>query len=118
MAHYKGAASEGNRAANLMKKRERQKEELELLKKKIADVCFAAGDSHIREPYLCMHRDYNHFPISPGTWYQPSQSLDNDNNVLYNGCTMATTGSKCQSHDNCVTMSFSGHLLTMYNLVQ
>lgn len=37
MAHYKGAASEGNRAANLMKKRERQKEELELLKKKIAD---------------------------------------------------------------------------------
>ena len=38
MAQYKGAASEGNRAANLMKKRERQKEELELLKKKIAEV--------------------------------------------------------------------------------
>ena len=38
MAHYKGAASEGNRAANLMKKREKQKEEIELLKKKIADV--------------------------------------------------------------------------------
>jgi hypothetical protein len=38
MAHYKGAASEGNRAVNLLKKREKQKEELELLKKKIADV--------------------------------------------------------------------------------
>lgn len=70
MAHYKGAASEGNRAANLMKKRERQKEELEILKKKIADVSFAAGDSHICEPYLRMRRDYNHLPISPGTWYQ------------------------------------------------
>lgn len=41
MAHYKGAASEGNRAANLIKKRERQKEELEVLKKKIADVSIA-----------------------------------------------------------------------------
>lgn len=38
MAHYKGAASEGNRAVNLLKQREKQKEELELLKKKIADV--------------------------------------------------------------------------------
>ena len=38
MAHYKGAASEGSRAANLMKQRERQKEELEFLKKKIAEV--------------------------------------------------------------------------------
>lgn len=38
MAHYKGAASEGNRAVNLLKKREKQKEELELLKKKIAEV--------------------------------------------------------------------------------
>ena len=38
MAHYKGAASEGNRAATLMKQREKQKEELEFLKKKIADV--------------------------------------------------------------------------------
>lgn len=37
MAHYKGAASEGNRAVNLLKQREKQKEELELLKKKIAD---------------------------------------------------------------------------------
>ena len=40
MAHYKGAASEGSRAVNLMKQRERQKEELELLKKKIAEVRF------------------------------------------------------------------------------
>jgi hypothetical protein len=39
MAQYKGAAREGQRAAHLMKKREKQKEELELLKKKIADVC-------------------------------------------------------------------------------
>ena len=38
MAQYKGAAREGQRAAHLMKKREKQKEELELLKKKIADV--------------------------------------------------------------------------------
>ena len=40
MAQYKGAAREGQRAAHLMKKREKQKEELELLKKKIADVCY------------------------------------------------------------------------------
>ena len=40
MAHYKGAASEGNRAVNLLKKREKQKEELELLKKKIAEVSY------------------------------------------------------------------------------
>ena len=39
MAQYKGAAREGQRAAHLMKKREKQKEELELLKKKISDVC-------------------------------------------------------------------------------
>ena len=39
MAHYKGAASEGNRAAQLMKKREKAKEELERLKQKISEVC-------------------------------------------------------------------------------
>ena len=38
MADYHGAASEGTRAQNLMKKREKQKEELEKLKQKIADV--------------------------------------------------------------------------------
>ena len=38
MAEYKGAASEGNRAATLMKQREKQREELEFLKKKIAEV--------------------------------------------------------------------------------
>ena len=38
MAHYKGAASEGNRAAQLMKKREKAKEELEKLKQKISEV--------------------------------------------------------------------------------
>lgn len=39
MAHYKGSASEGNRAANLIKKREKQREELERMKQKIAEVC-------------------------------------------------------------------------------
>ncbi len=38
MAQYKGAASEGSRAATLMKKRERAKEELERMKMKIAEV--------------------------------------------------------------------------------
>ena len=38
MAQYKGAASEGNRAANLLKQRERAKEELERMKMKIAEV--------------------------------------------------------------------------------
>lgn len=38
MAHYKGAASEGTRAVNLLKKREKAKEELERLKQKISDV--------------------------------------------------------------------------------
>lgn len=42
MAHYKGAASEGARAANLLKKREKQKEELEKLKQKISEVCARA----------------------------------------------------------------------------
>lgn len=35
MAHYKGAATEANRAMHIMKKRERAKEELELKKQKI-----------------------------------------------------------------------------------
>ena len=38
MAHYKGAASEGTRAQNLLKKREKAKEEFESLRKKIEDV--------------------------------------------------------------------------------
>lgn len=42
MAHYKGSASEGNRAANLIKKREKQREELERMKQKIAEVCISA----------------------------------------------------------------------------
>lgn len=37
MAHYKGAASEGGRAAQLMKKRELELQEIELRKKKIED---------------------------------------------------------------------------------
>ena len=43
MAHYKGAASEGTRAANLLKKREQRKEELEKLKQKIAEVGLAVA---------------------------------------------------------------------------
>ena len=38
MTDYRGAASEGNRAAILVKKREKQREELEKLKKKIQEV--------------------------------------------------------------------------------
>ena len=38
MAHYKGAASEGTRAQNLLKKREKAKEEFESLRRKIEDV--------------------------------------------------------------------------------
>ena len=38
MAHYKGAASEGTRAANLLKKREKRKEEFERMKQKISEV--------------------------------------------------------------------------------
>lgn len=40
MAQYKGAASEAGRAMQLMKKREREREQLEQLKAKIAEVCF------------------------------------------------------------------------------
>ena len=38
MAHYKGAASEGNRAATLLKKREQAREEFEFMKKRISEV--------------------------------------------------------------------------------
>jgi protein FAM50 len=37
MAHYKGAASEGGRAMQLLKKRELQAQEAELRKKKIEE---------------------------------------------------------------------------------
>ncbi len=40
MAHYKGAASEGTRAVNLLKRREKAKEELEKIKQKISEVNF------------------------------------------------------------------------------
>lgn len=38
MAQYKGAASEGTRAMHIQKKREKEKEQLELLKAKIVNV--------------------------------------------------------------------------------
>lgn len=37
MAHYKGAASEAGRAMHLMKKREKEMQDLEIRKKKIED---------------------------------------------------------------------------------
>lgn len=37
MAHYKGAAKEASRAANLIKKRQKEQEELEIRKKKIEE---------------------------------------------------------------------------------
>lgn len=40
MAQYKGAASEAGRAMQLTKKREREREQLEQLKKKIAEVIY------------------------------------------------------------------------------
>lgn len=39
MAQYKGAASEAGRAMQLIKKREKEREQLEQLKLKIAEVC-------------------------------------------------------------------------------
>mgnify|MGYP001799904635 CR=1 FL=1 len=38
MAEYKGAAKEGARAMALLKRREKRKEEMEALKKKIEEV--------------------------------------------------------------------------------
>ena len=38
MAHFKGAPSEGARAVSLLKKREKEREELEKMKQKIAEV--------------------------------------------------------------------------------
>ena len=45
MAQYKGAASEGTRAVNLLKKREKQREELEKIKQKISEVKEQADDT-------------------------------------------------------------------------
>ena len=39
MAQYKGAASEAGRAMQLRKKREKEREQLEQLKLRIAEVC-------------------------------------------------------------------------------
>ena len=54
MAHYKGSASEGNRAANLIKKREKQREELERMKQKIAEVRFSCNSGL----FHCIPRPY------------------------------------------------------------
>ena len=62
MADYHGAASEGTRAQNLMKKREKQKEEIEKLKQKIADVSLSEYGTHIGRTYeqcdSCMRVHY------------------------------------------------------------
>lgn len=49
MAQYKGAASEAGRAMQLMKKREREREQLEQLKQKIAEASgtLSSYDSNI-----------------------------------------------------------------------
>lgn len=57
MADYHGAASEGARAQNLMKKREKQREEIEKLKQKIADVSiseYGAQNVCIIISFICM----------------------------------------------------------------
>ena len=56
MAHFKGAASEGTRAANLLKKREKQKEELEKIKQKISEVKLAAKNPTkvMLSTFLCL----------------------------------------------------------------
>lgn len=46
MAHYKGAASEGNRAVTLLKKREQAREEFEFMKKRISEVKSKQGAPH------------------------------------------------------------------------
>lgn len=40
MAQYKGAASEGTRAMHIQKKREKEKEQLELMRAKIVNVSY------------------------------------------------------------------------------
>lgn len=40
MAFFKGAPSEGNRVVSLLKKREKEKEEMEKIKQKITDVSY------------------------------------------------------------------------------
>ncbi len=45
MAHYKGAAKEAGRAAILMKKRQKEQEELEVRKRKIEEE-LAVGSIH------------------------------------------------------------------------
>jgi hypothetical protein len=41
MAEYKGNSHEGDRAARILKKMEKRKEELEAQKEKIRKVCYA-----------------------------------------------------------------------------
>ena len=53
MAHYKGAASEGTRAQNLLKKREKAKEEFESLRRKIEDVSCSRSVRILRFSRIC-----------------------------------------------------------------
>ncbi len=53
MAQYKGAASEGTRAVNLMKQREKQREELEKIKQKISEV--KSCTDYLKLIIICLH---------------------------------------------------------------
>lgn len=54
MAQYKGAASEGGRAMQLMKKREREREQLVQLKQKIAEARHT-DTTQLTENNTCKH---------------------------------------------------------------
>lgn len=71
MAHYKGAASEGTRAAQLLKKRERAKEELERLKQKIAEVSCDAWCLAICQNTIVVPQN-----IGPGFYREGCSSVD------------------------------------------
>ena len=73
MAHYKGSASEGNRAANLIKKREKQREELERMKQKIAEVCIKTSNTTICPQLLPGYSEMNSYLTSRST--PPCQGL-------------------------------------------
>ena len=67
MAHYKGAASEGTRAVNLLKKREQAKEEFAIRRKKIEEVYFQNVFNVILE-YVFMWLFYRDMLFLDSNW--------------------------------------------------
>ncbi|KAF7708652.1 hypothetical protein HF521_017709 [Silurus meridionalis] len=65
MAQYKGSASEAWRAMRLMKKREREREQMEQLKQKIAKDNIVR--SNINKKF-CAHHDAVEQELKPSTW--------------------------------------------------